>query len=199
MTRSMTLLLAILLVSTGGKALPAQALVLGGGLNAGTIPRALEPLCGSARRLRGIGVAARAGVAASRFQVDATLDYVSRVGVRDIAGCVPRSGMSVDSSFAPAGNSAETLGVTGSIPLNRALRTGVEIGWVHGRSSWFVGPVLAAQIRNIRIEVAARRHVVTYDEITREYGSGTTREISRRSLSERSWGAMGRMLLLVRP
>jgi hypothetical protein len=196
MTRSLTLLVAILLASTNGEALPAQELVLSGGLNVGTIPRALEPLCGSARRLRGIGVAARAGVAASRLQVDATLDYVSRLGVRDVAGCVPRSGMSVDSSFAPAGNSAASLGITGWVPLNRAFRTGVEIGWVLGRSSWFIAPVLGAQMRNVRIEVAARRHVVTFDEITRDYGSGTTREISRRSASERSWGAIARILLL---
>ena len=196
MIRSQTLLMTILLVFANGELLPAQGLILGGGLNVGTIPRALEPLCGAARRLRGIGVAARAGVATSRLQVDAKLDYVSRVGVRDAAECVPRSGMFVDSSFAPAGNSAESLGMTGWVSVNRGFQTGVEIGWVLGRSSWFIGPVIGAQARSVRIEVAARRHVTTFDEITRDYGSGTTREIARRSVSERSWGAIVRMLLL---
>jgi pimeloyl-ACP methyl ester carboxylesterase len=128
-TRSSTLLLAILLISINGETLPAQRMELGGGLNVGTIPRALEPLCGSVRRLRGIGVAARAGAATSRLQVDATLDYVSRVGVRDVAGCIARSGMSVDSSFAPAGNSAASLGITGWVPLNRAFRDLEDTDW----------------------------------------------------------------------
>src|SRR5215207_6712917 len=75
MTRSLIPLMTILLVFANGELLPAQGLILGGGLNVGTIPRALEPLCGAARRLRGIGVAARAGVATSRLQVDAKLDY----------------------------------------------------------------------------------------------------------------------------
>lgn len=194
MPRTLTLIV-ILLISANAEMLPSQTLVLGGGLNAGTIPRALEPLCGSARRLRGIGVVARAGVAASRFQVDATLDYVTRLA-RDAAECIARSGMSVDSSFARATNSAASVGLTGWVSLNRMFRTGLETGWVVDRSSWFIGPVIGAQARNVRIEIAARRHVVTFDEVTREYGSGTTRELARRSDSERSWGAMARLLLL---
>jgi len=196
MTRSSTLLFAFLLISANRETLSAQNVVLGGGLSVGTIPRALEPLCGSARRLRGVGVSARAGVAASRFQVDATLDYIGRVGVRDVAECVPRSGTSVDSSFASAGNSAASLGITGWVPINRAIRTGVEIGVVLCHSSWFIAPVLGVQTGRVRVEVAARRHVVSFDEITRDYGSGTTREISRRSASEGSWGGMARILLL---
>jgi hypothetical protein len=196
MTPSRTLFLAILLISSNVETLPAQGLLLGGGLNAGTIPRALEPLCGSVRRLRGVGATARAGIAGKHLAADATLDFVARVGVRDVAGCVARSGMHVDSSFAPAGNSASSLGVTGWVLLNPALRAGGEIGWVLGRSSWFIGPVVGAQTGNMRLEVAARRHIVTFDEVTRQYGSGTTHEISRRSASESSWGAVARLLLL---
>ena len=95
-------------------------------------------------------------------------------------------------------NSAWSLGITGWVPLIGVFRTGLEIGWVLGHPSWFVGPVLGAQVRNVRVEVAARSHVVTFDEITREYGSGTTRELSRRPDSERSWGAIARVLLLSR-
>lgn len=195
MTRSLTSVLVALVLSMASR-LPGQGLFLEGGVNVGTAPRALEPLCGSARRLRGVGVTARGGMAAGAFRVGAALDYISRVGVRDAADCVPRIGTSVDSSFAPAGNSAATLSLGGSVAINRLLRVGAEGGWVVGHSSWYVGPTLGVQFRRARLEVAPRWHVTAFDDITREYGSSGVRETSRTSRFERSWGAVGRLLLI---
>lgn len=187
-----------LLLFTSANLLRAQSLVLGAGLNVGTIPRALEPLCASARRLRGVGATARAGVGIGQLQIAATLDYVNRLGARDAADCVAPVGIRTDSSFADAGNSAASLGVTAWIALVQGIGAGAEVGSVIGHSSWFVGPAVGAQVGHVRVEVAAHWHAVSFDAITRDYGSGTTHEISRKSESQRSWGGVARVLLVRR-
>jgi len=195
-TRYLSVGVVCLLMLGAVTTLNAQRLLLGGGVAAGTIPRALEPLCASARRLNGVGLTARVGLDAGSFQAVASLDYVSRLGVRDAADCVARSGIWVDSAFASAGNSATSLGVSGSIPLNRVLRIGAEAGHVLKHSSWFIGPALGVQVSRIRLEVSARRHFTSYDQITRDYQLGNVLELSRESRTEGSWGAAARLLLL---
>ena len=196
MNRTLTFAVLILVMFTVAEALPAQSVVLGGGINVGTVPRALEPLCGSARRLKGVGLTGRAGLDASRFRVAATVDYVGRIGVRDAAGCVARSGIAVDSAFAQAENSALNVNVGVSVLVGPVFRVGAEIGRVLDHSSWFAGPTVGVQYRKLQLELAARRHIIEFDEITREYASGTTRELSRRPGSEISWGAVTRVLLI---
>ena len=185
----------LVLLLTFVEELPAQRPFLEGGVATGNVPRALHPLCASARRLRGVGLSARGGLDGGGFRVGATVDFVGRFGVGEAAGCVPRSGISVDSSFAPAGNSATSLGVSGSVPIFEVLELGAETGWVLGHSSWFIGPTIGARFWRIRTEVAARRHVTRYDEVTRDFGMGSVRELSRASRSERSWGAVARVLV----
>jgi hypothetical protein len=80
--------------------------------------------------------------------------------------------------------------------LGSALRLGAETGRVLDHSSWFVGPAVGARYRNFRFEVTVRRHVTTFDEVTREFDPSTVREISRTSRSEHSWGAAVRFLLM---
>ena len=192
----MTFVAAFLLGFVAVETLHAQRLLLGAGAAAGTVPRALAPLCGSARRLNGVGVTARAGFDARSFRVFSSLDYVGRFGVTDAADCIARSGVWVDSTFAPAGNSATSLSIGGSIPLYNVVHIGAEIGRVLDHSSWFIGPAVGIQVRRVRIETAVRRHSASFEEITRENETGSVREISRKSRSESSWGAIARLLLL---
>jgi hypothetical protein len=195
MTRSLTFLSLVLLLTVVEK-LPGQGFVAEGGVNAGTIPRALEPLCGSVRRLRGVGLTARGGFAGDVFRGGATLDHVARIGVRDAADCVAHFGRSVDSSFASATNSATSLSIAGSGSF-KGVFLGAEAGWVLGHSSWFVGPTLGAQLSRFRLEGTIRRHVTSFDEITRDYATQSVREISRTSRSERSWGGVARLMVIV--
>lgn len=176
--------------------LAAQHLVFGGGVNFGSIPRAENPLCRSARRLVGPGLSARGGVALGALRLDAALDFVTNGGVTEVADCVPRTGISVDSVFAPAGSSATTVSAGAWLPALRMLRVGAEAGWVLDHSSWFIGPALGARYRSFAVEVTARRHAISFDEVTTDFGPPTVREIARRSRTERSWGAVARFLLV---
>jgi hypothetical protein len=194
--RSVVVYVSALVLLAFAEELPAQRLLLEGGANVGTVPRALEPLCASARRLRGVGVTARGGLARGAFHVGATIDLISRIGVRDAADCVPRSGTTVDSAFAPAGNSATSLGINGWVSIKRVLQFGAETGWIVNHSAWFVGPTLGVQFGRVRAEAGVRRHIVKFDEITRVYGNASVIELSRASRSESSWGGVARLLLI---
>ena len=176
----------------------AQRVFLGGGIDVGSVPRALEPLCRYARRLKGVGLTGRAGFDAGPVRLGATIDHIARIGVRDMAGCVPNSGIVVDSVFEPADNSSTSLGISALVPIASVLRIGAETGRVLDTEAWYVGPVVGAQYRWLLLEVAARRHSTPFDEVTRNYASGNTREVSRRSRSEGSWGVVTRLLLLTR-
>lgn len=133
------------------------------------------------------------------FQVDASLEYVTRAGRYDVAGCVPRPpGVFVDSTFATAGNSATSVGVTAWIPTRTAVVAGIETGWVVGHSSWFVGPVVGVRYRHVRLELQGRRHATSFDEVTREYGQSSARELSRARSSEGSWGGVARVMLFTK-
>jgi hypothetical protein len=191
----LTFLVVGLLTSLCVQSVSAQRLVFGGGISAGSLPRALEPLCASARRLGGPGLSGHAALITGRVRLGVTVDHVARVGVRDAAECVPHSGISVDSLFARAGQSATSLAVNAWVPLGGVVRVGAEAGRVLNHSSWFMGPALGAQYGRIHLEVIARRHSTGFDEITRDYGQSSVREISRISRSEGSWGAVARLLI----
>jgi hypothetical protein len=178
--------------------LVAQNLEFGGGANVGSIPRAENPLCRSARRLTGPGLSLRGGIALGSLHLSGTMDHVTNGGVTEMADCVPRTGVSVDSIFAPADQSATTLGVTAWVPALRVLRIGAEAGWVVDHSSWFIGPAIGARYRMFALEVAARRHATSFDEVTTDFGPPTVRELSRESRVESSWGLITRLLLTIR-
>lgn len=190
--------LAALLMFVPGAPLAAQNLHFGAGVNFGSIPRAENPLCASARRLVGPGVSARAGLAFRALRLSATVDHVTNGGVTEAAGCVPRTGISTDSVFAPAGTSATTLGATAWLPMSRILRAGAEAGWVLDHSSWFVGPALGAQYRRFGIEIAGRRFATSFDEVTTDYGPPFRGEVARASRVESSWGLIARVLLVTK-
>jgi hypothetical protein len=173
----------------------AQDFEIGGGVNVGDIPRAENPLCRSARRLIGPGLSVRGGVALGSLHLSGTLDHITNGGVTEVADCVPRTGVSVDSVFAPAGRSATTLGVTAWVPAWRLFRVGIEAGWVLDHRSWFIGPAAGARYRMLALEVAARRHATSFDEVTTDFGPPTVRELSRESRVESSWGLIARVLL----
>jgi hypothetical protein len=173
----------------------AQHIEVAGGVNVGSIPRAENPLCRSARRLTGPGLSVRASVALGSLRLGAGVDHVTNGGVTEVADCVPRTGVSVDSVFAPAGRSATTISASAWLPALRVLRVGAEAGWVLDHSSWFVGPAVGARYRMLALEVAARRHATSFDEVTTDFGPPTVRELSRQSLVESSWGLIARLLL----
>jgi hypothetical protein len=72
----------------------------------------------------------------------------------------------------------------------------VEAGWVHDRRSWFIAPALAAQYARFRLEALARRHTISFEEVTRDNDGSTVREISRREESEHAWGFTARLLIM---
>jgi hypothetical protein len=176
----------------------AQQIVFGGGINGGSVPRAMAPLCDSARRLDGGGLSASAALVAKGMRLNANIDHVAKIGVVSVAGCVPGTGVSVDSSFAPADRSAFTLSAAAWIPVADQLDVGLETGWVIKHSSWFIGPAVGGQHRHVRAEIVGRLHINSFDEITRDFNSSPVREISRRDRSERSWGVVARVMLLTR-
>jgi hypothetical protein len=176
----------------------AQQIVFGGGINGGSVPRAMAPLCDSARRLDGGGLSASAALVAKGMRLNANIDHVAKIGVVSVAGCVPGTGVSVDSSFAPADRSAFTLSAAAWIPVADQLDVGLETGWVIKHSSWFIGPAVGGQHRHVRAEIVGRLHINSFDEITRDFNSSPVREISRRDRSERSWGVAARVMLLTR-
>jgi hypothetical protein len=104
----------------------------------------------------------------------------------------------VDSTFEPANRSATSFSAGAWIPVSNGVEIGAESGIVYRRSSWFIGPAPGGQYGRVRVEAIARRHVTSFDEVTRDYGSGTTHEISRNDRSENSWGVVTRFLLLTR-
>lgn len=176
----------------------AQAITVGGGVSVGSVPRALAPLCASARRLDGWGVSGRVGLTAGFLRIGGAVDYLTRYGAMDVASCIPRSGIAIDSSFSSAGRSALTVALSAWIPVTSGVRVGAEAGRVINHASWFVGPALGAQYRRIGVEVGVRRHLTDFDEIVRNYGSGTTHEISRTRRSEDSWGLVARFMFFHR-
>jgi hypothetical protein len=195
--RLFLLLIAVLAAGTW-KPLAAQHLFAGAGVGAATIPRAKAPLCGSARRLNGAGLTGRAGVAMRSWRAFATVEHVSTLGTRDIADCVPRSGLSVDSVFDDANFSATTIGIGASLPVTGILHVGAEAGTVLDHSSWFAGPSISAQYRSVRLEITARGYATKFEEIMRDYGPPIVFEMSRESRTETSWGGSLRLMLVTR-
>jgi hypothetical protein len=190
--------LAILSVQFGTpKRANAQRAFFGAGVGAASVPRSLAPLCGSARRLKGGSFSAQAGFLAKRLRVSTGLDLTAR-GYSDAADCVPRAGISVDSIFGPANTTALTAGGDVWFLATRQLSVGVGAGWVPGRDSWFTSGGVGAQYRKIRAEILARRHRVSFDEITREFTNPGVREISRTSHTEHSSGWLVRLLFVTR-
>ena len=175
----------------------AQRVFFGTGVGAATVPRSLEPLCRSARRLNGAAFSAQAGFDANRLRLSTSLDLTVR-GYRDVAGCVPRVGISVDSIFGPSNTAALTAAGDVWFLATRQLSAGVGAGWVPGRDSWFMSGGVGVQYWKIRMEIVARRHRVSFDEITREFTNPGVREISRSSHTEESWGGIGRLLFVTR-
>ena len=184
----------------GGVTSPAfaQQLVFGGGINGGSVPRSMAPLCAGARRLDGGGLSASAMLLVKRTGLHANLDHVAKIGGVSVAGCVPGTGIAVDSSFAPAGHSALTLSGAAWTPVTKQLDLGLETGWVLEHSSWYIGPALGGQHRHVRAEIIGRLHISSFDEVTRDFTSSPVREISRTKQSERSWGVAARILLVTR-
>lgn len=175
----------------------AQRVFFGAGVGAASVPRSLEPLCRSARRLSGADFSAQAGFLAKRLWVSASLDLTVR-GYRDVAGCVPRAGISVDSIFGPSNTAALTAGGDVWFVATRQLSVSVGAGWVPGRDSWFASGGAGVQYRKIRVEIAARRHRISFDELTREFTNPGVREINRSSHTEDSWGGIARLLFVTR-
>ena len=175
----------------------AQRIVLGAGVNAGSIPRALPPLCASARRLNGGGVSATGVTSVQRIRLAATIDYLSNGGTISVASCVPLPpGVSVDSTYADAGTSAVAISGGAWLRVASPVDLGVEAGWVHDRQSWFIAPALAAQYGRFRLEAVARMHTISFEEVTRDYDGTTVREVSRTEESEQAWGFTARLLIL---
>ena len=187
--------LAVLLSTPVGA--NAQRVFFGAGIGAASVPRSLEPLCRSARRLSGSAFSAQAGFDAKRVRVSTTLDLTVR-GYREVAGCVPRIGVSVDSIFGPSNTAALTAAGDVWFLATRQLSVGAGAGWVPGRDSWFASGGVGVQYRKMRMEIVARRHRVSFDEITREFANPGVREISRSSHTEASWGGIGRLLFVTR-
>ena len=193
---SRSLIQAAVLTLALTQAAAAQRFVVGGGLNVGSVPRAMAPLCGSARRLNGAGLTGRIGLIAKSVRVTANVDFLA-AGSVSVAECVPRTGLGVDSVFEPAKRSATNFSAGVWIPVLDRVEVGAESGIVSSHASWFIGPSIGAQYGNLRLEGTLRRHTTSFDEVTREYGSGTTREISRSSQSEGSWGGTARLLFVL--
>jgi hypothetical protein len=182
----------------GGAIVPASAqqIVIGGGINGGSVPRAMAPLCNGARRLDGGGLSASGALVAKRLRLNANVDYVKQLGGMSVAECVARTGISTDSSFARADRSTFTLSAAAWLPIADRFDFGVESGWVINHASWFVGPAVGGQYGRVRAEIIGRLHLTSFDEITRDFNSVPVREISRSDESERSWGIAARVLLL---
>ena len=177
--------------------LSAQAFVLGGGLNGGSIPRAMAPLCNGARRLNGGGPAVRAGFLTDRVRVHATADWIQNVTGMSVAECLPGTGVSTDSAYAEADQSAVTVSAAAWTSV-AGLDFGVETGWVPNHSAWFAGPGIGAQRGRLRGELIGRVHVISFEEVRRDYRTSPVREISRREQSELSWGLAARILVVTR-
>ena len=175
----------------------AQQVFFGAGVGAASVPRSLHPVCGSARRLSGATFSAQAGFHARRLRVSTGLDFTAR-GYDDVASCIPRAGISVDSIFADATNSEVTASGDIWFLATRQLSVSVGAGWVPDGRSWFMSGGIGAQYRRIRAEITARRHRTSFDEITRDFTNPGVREISRSSHTEESWGGVARLLLVTR-
>ena len=174
-----------------------QLTFFGAGVGAASVPRSLAPLCGSARRLSGANFSAQAGFQAKRLRIVAGLDFTAR-GYSDAASCIPRAGITVDSIFGPSNTAALTASGDAWFLAARQLSVGVGAGWVPGRDSWFTSGGVGAQYRKIRAEILARRHYVSFDEVTREFSNPGVREISRSAHTEESWGWLVRLLFVTR-
>jgi hypothetical protein len=175
----------------------AQRVFIGGGLGVASVPRSLAPLCGSARRLNGGTASAQAGIYAGRLRVSASLDFTAR-GYHEVAECIPRVGTSVDSLFASANTSAITAAGDIWLLATRYLDVGLGAGWVPGHDAWFMSGGLGSQYRKVRVELAARRHYASFEEVTREFTDQGVRDISRSAHVESSWGGIVRLLLVTR-
>jgi hypothetical protein len=175
----------------------AQRVFFGAGVGAASVPRSLAPLCGSARRLTGGNFSAQAGFHAKRLRVSTGLDFTAR-GYTDVASCIPKVGISVDSIFGPANTAAITAAGDVWFLATRQLSVSLGAGWVPDRDSWFTSGGIGLQYRRIRVEIAARRHRISFDEITREFTNPGVREISRSSHTEHSWGGLVRLLFVTR-
>ncbi len=176
----------------------AQRIVFGGGLNGGSVPRAMAPLCASARRLNGGGLSASAALVANKIRLNANLDYLASVLGVSVAECLPGTGISVDSAFAPADRSAFTLSGAAWLPVAKQIDLGLESGWVLKHSSWFIGPAIGGQHRHLRAEIVGRFHINSFEEVTHDFTSSPSRVILRTDRTERSWGVAARLLLLTR-
>ncbi len=148
---SVVSLIALFLTFLSPRDAAAQGFTIGAGPGTGSVPRALAPLCGSARHLKGWGVSGRAGFSAGPVRIGGPLDFLGRWGTTEVASCVPRFGLSVDSVFARAKNGATSAALWSWIPVGSLLRVGAEAGTVINHDSWFVGPTLGAQADRVRV------------------------------------------------
>ena len=175
----------------------AQRAFVGAGVGVASLPRSLEPLCGSARRLTGPTLSAQAGLYAKQLRLSAGLDVTAR-GYSEAADCIAKVGTAVDSIFAADNNTAMTAAGNVWFLATRELNVGVGAGWVPGHESWFTSGGVGMQYRRIRAEITARWHRTSFDEVVREFTGQGVREISRSSHTESSWGGSIRLLLVTR-
>lgn len=196
-TRSLIVVVATFLLLCSPGWADAQGLFFGAGVGATTIPRSLYALCRSERRMSGPSVSAQAGFRTGRLRFAAGLDATAR-GYEDAADCVPRTGTSTDTSFAPGSSGVVTASGDAWFHVAKHLGVSAGAGWVPNHGAWFLSTGVGAQFRKIRLEMVARRHRASFDAITREFGSGTTREIGRSSHTEGSWGGLVRLMLVTR-
>ena len=104
----------------------------------------------------------------------------------------------MDSTFGPSNTAALTASGDGWFLATRYLSVGVGAGWVPGRDSWFASGGIGLQYRKIRAEIVARRHSISFDEVTRDFTDSGVREVSRSSNTEHSWGGIVRLLFVTR-
>jgi hypothetical protein len=182
-----------------GTPLAASAQFFGGvGVGAGSVPRSLEPLCESARRLSGPTAGVQAGMI-SRYARISTGVNVTFTMVYSVADCVPMPpGTSTHSTFAPAGTSATTINGDVWFLPSASLNPGIGAGWVPGHDSWFMSAGIGAQFRKLRLELSARRHRTSFDDVTYDVGNQGAREISRVPRSESSWGGLATLSWVTR-
>lgn len=175
----------------------AQQSFFGVGVGAASLPRSLEPLCGSARRLTAPTATAQGGLQTATARFATRLEFTVR-GYHEEAGCVPRMGVSTDSVFKADGTTAATLSADLWLLPARPLSPAIGAGWVLGHDSWFLSAGVGGQYRRIRMEFAARWHRTAFEEVRRDFGGQGVRELSRADRVERAWGGALRILLVTR-
>jgi len=137
-----------------------------------------------------------------KWRVDVAVQTPAHSALGDVlsyASVVPMPpGTSTHSSFAEAGTSATTINgdvwFLPDVPVN----PGIGAGWVPGHDSWFLSAGVGAQYRKLRLELTARRHRTSFDDVTYDVGNQSVREVGRVHRSEASWGGLATLSWVTR-